>query len=99
MKLFQIDSFTKELFKGNPAAVCVVDRELTGLQMQQIAIEMNLSETAFVKIEKESCDLRWFTPAKEVPLCGHATLASAFVLFNEGYWLKEQPIVFKTLSG
>jgi len=99
MKLFQIDSFTKELFKGNPAAVCVVDRGLTDLQMQHIAIEMNLSETAFVRIEKESCDLRWFTPAKEVPLCGHATLATAFVLFNEGYWLKERPIVFNTLSG
>lgn len=99
MKLFQIDSFTKELFKGNPAAVCVLDRELTDLQMQQIAVEMNLSETAFVRLGQDACDLRWFTPAKEVPLCGHATLATAFVLFNEGYWLKEKPIVFNTLSG
>lgn len=99
MKLFQIDSFTQELFKGNPAAVCVLDGVLTDLQMQQIAVEMNLSETAFVKIGQDSCDLRWFTPAKEVPLCGHATLATAFVLFNEGYWLKERPIIFNTLSG
>lgn len=99
MKLFQIDSFTTELFKGNPAAVCIVDRALTDLQMQQIAIEMNLSETAFVRLGQEACDLRWFTPAKEVPLCGHATLATAFVLFNDGDWLKEKPIVFNTLSG
>lgn len=99
MKLFQIDSFTEELFQGNPAAVCVVDRALTDLQMQQIAVEMNLSETAFVRLGQGACDLRWFTPAKEVPLCGHATLATAFVLFNEGYWLKDKPIVFNTLSG
>ncbi len=99
MRLFQIDSFTKELFKGNPAAVCVVDRHLTDAQMQLIAVEMNLSETAFVKIDQDFCDLRWFTPAKEVPLCGHATLATAFTLFNEGYWPKEKPIVFNTLSG
>ncbi|MBO3698348.1 PhzF family phenazine biosynthesis protein [Roseivirga sp. E12] len=99
MRLFQIDSFTQELFKGNPAAVCIVDRSLTDSQMQQIAVEMNLSETAFVKIGKDSCNLRWFTPAKEVPLCGHATLASAYVLFNEGYWSAEKPIIFNTLSG
>ncbi len=99
MRLFQIDSFTKELFKGNPAAVCVVDRHLTDTQMQLIAVEMNLSETAFVKIGEDCCDLRWFTPAKEVPLCGHATLATAFTLFHEGYWPKEKSIVFNTLSG
>lgn len=58
MKLYQIDSFTKELFKGNPAAVCVVDRKLSDRQMQQIAIEMNLSETAFVHIGEHTCSLR-----------------------------------------
>ncbi|OEK01612.1 hypothetical protein BFP97_08825 [Roseivirga sp. 4D4] len=99
MKLFQIDSFTKELFKGNPAAVCIVDQALTDVQMQQIASEMNLSETAFVRLSAESCDLRWFTPAREVPLCGHATLATAYVLFNEGYKPLDEPIVFNTLSG
>ncbi len=99
MKLFQIDSFTEELFKGNPAAVCIVDQPLNDLQMQQIALEMNLSETAFVKLGEASCDLRWFTPAKEVPLCGHATLATAYVLYNEGYWSVNEPIVFDTLSG
>lgn len=99
MKLFQIDSFTKELFKGNPAAVCVVDQPLDDMQMQQIALEMNLSETAFVKLGEDSCDLRWFTPAKEVPLCGHATLATAYVLYNEGYWSSNKPIFFNTLSG
>lgn len=99
MKLYQIDSFTDQLFKGNPAAVCILDKNLSDEQMQDIAVEMNLSETAFVKVGDESCDLRWFTPAKEVPLCGHATLASAFVLFNEGYWTEDTPIVFNTLSG
>ncbi|OEK05191.1 PhzF family phenazine biosynthesis protein [Roseivirga misakiensis] len=99
MKLYQVDSFTKEVFRGNPAAVCIVDRELSEAQMQSIALEMNLSETAFVRLGEESCDLRWFTPAREVPLCGHATLASAFVLFEEGYWNKTEPIIFNTLSG
>jgi len=99
MKLFQIDSFTRELFKGNPAAVCIDEQSLNDMQMQQIALEMNLSETAFVKPGEVSCDLRWFTPAKEVPLCGHATLATAHVLYNEGYWSVNEVIVFNTLSG
>lgn len=99
MKLYQIDSFTKKVFKGNPAGVCIVDKSLSETQMQDLALEMNLSETAFVTIGKDSCDLRWFTPAQEVPLCGHATLASAFVLFEEGFWPKESAIIFNTLSG
>ncbi|MFY0592586.1 PhzF family phenazine biosynthesis protein [Roseivirga sp.] len=99
MKLYQIDSFTKEIFKGNPAGVCIVDQVLTDSQMQLLAVEMNLSETAFVTIKSDSCELRWFTPAKEVPLCGHATLATAFVLFEEGYWDSSRPIIFNTLSG
>lgn len=99
MKLYQIDSFTKEKFKGNPAAVCIVERALTEQQMQLLAMEMNLSETAYVKIGEDYCDLRWFTPAAEVPLCGHATLATAYVLFEEGYWPKEKTIQFNTLSG
>ena len=99
MRLFQIDSFTKEIFKGNPAGVCLVDGELSSEKMQHIASEMNLSETAFIERRGSKYGLRWFTPAQEVPLCGHATLASAFVLFNEGIHPKDQSIVFETLSG
>lgn len=99
MRLFQIDAFTNEIFKGNPAAVCIVDGELTSKAMQDLAMEMNLSETAFVKVYESHCNIRWFTPASEVPLCGHATLASAFVLFTEGYWSKVKTIEFDSLSG
>ena len=99
MKLYQIDSFTKEIFKGNPAAVCIVEDDLPEAQMQLIAAEMNLSETAFVKQYDSHCNLRWFTPATEVPLCGHATLAAAHVLWQHGYWPKDQAIEFNTLSG
>lgn len=99
MKFFQVDSFTKEIFKGNPAAVCIVEDDLDEVFMQKIALEMNLSETAFVKIYKKHCNLRWFTPASEVPLCGHATLATAHILWSHGYWPKEKQIEFSTLSG
>lgn len=99
MKLYQIDSFTQEIFKGNPAAVCIVEDDLSENQMQLIATEMNLSETAFVRQYDKHCNLRWFTPAREVPLCGHATLAAAHVLWSHGYWPKDQAIEFNTLSG
>ena len=99
MKLYQIDSFTKEKYKGNPAAVCIVEEDLSETTMQQIAGEMNLSETAFVRIYNSHCNLRWFTPASEVPLCGHATLASAYVLWKHGYWAPEKNIEFNSLSG
>ncbi|MGW8121938.1 PhzF family phenazine biosynthesis protein [Roseivirga echinicomitans] len=99
MKIYQVDSFTKEIFKGNPAAVAIVDIALSDEMMQKIAVEMNLSETAFVKIHDDYCDLRWFTPAAEVPLCGHATLASAFALWHGGHWPSDKMIEFKTLSG
>lgn len=99
MKIYQVDSFTKELFKGNPAAVAIVENELSTDLMRQIALEMNLSETAFVTLHDNYCDLRWFTPASEVPLCGHATLASAFALWEKGHWAKSETIEFRTLSG
>lgn len=99
MKLYQIDSFTKAKFKGNPAGVCILEERLNKDQMQAIASEMNLSETAFIEKKGERYGLRWFTPASEVPLCGHATLASAFVLFNEGFHSKNESIFFDTLSG
>ncbi|WP_286755693.1 PhzF family phenazine biosynthesis isomerase [Roseivirga sp. UBA838] len=99
MKLYQIDSFTQTVFGGNPAGVCVLTEPLREDEMQAIASEMNLSETAFVVKKEGRYDLRWFTPAREVPLCGHATLASAFVLFSEGFHTADAPIVFDTLSG
>jgi PhzF family phenazine biosynthesis protein len=82
IKIFQVDAFSDTLFRGNPAAVCVL-KEWTGDQlMQSIAAENNLSETAFIVPAEGHYEIRWFTPAVEVELCGHATLASAYVLFN-----------------
>ena len=83
MKMYQVDAFTTELFKGNPAAVIVRDEWLAVDLMQNIALENNLAETAFVKvIDAENYEIRWFTPQVEVDFCGHATLASSFVLFR-----------------
>lgn len=82
MRLWQVDAFTAEPFAGNPAAVCLLDGPRDDRWMQQVAAEMNLSETAFLLPEGEAFRLRWFTPATEVDLCGHATLASAHVLFS-----------------
>ncbi|RSZ25778.1 PhzF family phenazine biosynthesis protein [Acinetobacter bereziniae] len=84
MKMYQVDAFTQQLFKGNPAAVLVLDEWLDHTLMQNIALENNLAETAFVKrIDDENYQIRWFTPKVEVDFCGHATLASAFVLFKD----------------
>ncbi len=84
--IYQIDAFTTQLFRGNPAAICPLERWLPDAQLQAIAAENNLSETAYFVPEGEGYELRWFTPACEVELCGHATLASAYVLFEElGY--------------
>jgi PhzF family phenazine biosynthesis protein len=82
MKLYQIDAFTKSIFSGNPAAVCPLDEWLTDEIMQKIAAENNLAETAFYVKNGAKYEIRWFTPTVEVDLCGHATLAAAFVLFN-----------------
>lgn len=82
--MYQVDAFTDALFKGNPAAVLVLDEWLGDELMQNIALENNLSETAFVKsIDAENFEIRWFTPTTEVDFCGHATLASSFVLFKD----------------
>jgi PhzF family phenazine biosynthesis protein len=81
-KIYQVDAFTDKLFQGNPAAVCPLDNWLSDDLMQKIAMENNLSETAFYVKEGDRYHIRWFTPTVEVDLCGHATLASAFVLFN-----------------
>jgi PhzF family phenazine biosynthesis protein len=82
ISLYQIDAFTSELFKGNPAAVCPLDEWLPDEIMQSIAAENNLSETAFFVPKAGGFHIRWFTPVSEVDLCGHATLATAYVLFH-----------------
>ncbi|MEM7590232.1 MAG: PhzF family phenazine biosynthesis protein [Cyanobacteria bacterium P01_A01_bin.83] len=118
----QVDAFTKQKFRGNPAAVCVLSSPQDDQWLQSVAREMNLSETAFLmdiransedvtggstdsvnhsgtSHQQQQYDLRWFTPATEVPLCGHATLASAHVLWTEGYADPSQDLQFKTKSG
>ncbi|KQB43784.1 putative isomerase yddE [Flavobacterium daejeonense] len=82
MKIYQIDAFTNEVFSGNPAAVCPLDKWISADLMQKIAAENNLAETVFYVKNNEQYEIRWFTPTIEVDLCGHATLAAAFVLFN-----------------
>ena len=97
--IYQIDAFASEIFSGNPAAVCLLDAWIDDKRLQSIAAENNLSETAFLVKNDEGFDLRWFTPATEVVLCGHATLASAFVLFSCRKW-PEETIRFRTrMSG
>lgn len=93
MKMYQVDAFTKELFRGNPAAVIVEKEWLNVDLMQKIALENNLSETAFVKIiDAENYEIRWFTPTVEADFCGHATLASAFVIFKD--FTEKRPLIF-----
>ncbi|MCO5526722.1 PhzF family phenazine biosynthesis protein [Enterococcus faecalis] len=93
-----VDAFAEEVFKGNPAAVYVLEKWLPEAVMQNIAIENNLSETAFTVKEGKSYALRWFTPEREIDLCGHATLATAFVLFNY-YSVAEETLHFTSQSG
>ncbi len=97
----QVDAFTDKPFAGNPAAVCVSEAPLDELVMQQIATEMNLSETAFLYplAAAGNYSLRWFTPTAEIDLCGHATLASAPVLWSEGYLATDITARFQTKSG
>lgn len=100
LTITQVDAFTSEPFAGNPAAVCVLPAPADAAWMQRVAREMNLSETAFlVRRGDGEFDLRWFTPAVEVDLCGHATLASAHVLWEEGHLPVDAPAVFHTRSG
>jgi PhzF family phenazine biosynthesis protein len=94
-----VDAFTDRLFGGNPAAICVLPEARSPRWMQEVAQEMNLSETAFLQHQADGFQLRWFTPAVEVDLCGHATLASAHVLWEAGYLKSEQPARFYTRSG
>jgi len=93
--IYQIDAFTSKIFSGNPAAVCILDKWIDDKILQAIAAENNLSETAYLVQKANDFDLRWFTPLTEVALCGHATLASAFVQFFCRGWRKDK-IRFKT---
>lgn len=96
--IFQVDAFTDVPLKGNPAAVCPLERWLPDATLQGIAAENNLPETAYFVPAGEGFELRWFTPTVEVDLCGHATLASAWVLFHRLGYAKES-IAFETRSG
>lgn len=98
IKIYQVDAFTSKLFGGNPAAVCPLKEWLSNDVMQRIASENNLSETAFYVTKGEEFELKWFTPKAEVNLCGHATLATAFVIF-EIEKTKQEILKFQTLSG
>jgi len=99
MKIYQVDAFTDKPFTGNPAGVCVLPGPKDDAWMQNVAAEMNLSETAFLLEQADGFRLRWFTPAVEVELCGHATLASAHILWESGRLDRHEPAQFHTLSG
>ena len=98
-EIFQVDAFTDQPFSGNPAAVCVLPQAADEQWMQHVASEMNLSETAFLVEQANGYDLRWFTPAVEVDLCGHATLASAHILWEQGLLSIDAQARFYTKSG
>jgi PhzF family phenazine biosynthesis protein len=99
MKIYHVDAFTDKPFTGNPAGVCVLTEPRDDTWMQNVAREMNLSETAFLLEQADGYRLRWFTPAVEVELCGHATLASAHVLWETGRLAGLEHARFQTLSG
>lgn len=99
MELYQVDAFTHVPFRGNPAGVCISAEPLSERLMQQIALEMNLAETAFVSAADDYRRLRWFTPTVEVTLCGHATLATAHILFERKLLEEGAQHIFETLSG
>ena len=99
MRLLQIDAFADQPFSGNPAAVCLLDRERDAAWMQSVGAEMNLAETAFLLPRGDGWSLRWFTPTVEVDLCGHATLASAHALWEEKLLRGDETARFHTRSG
>src|SRR5918912_3793338 len=99
LPIVQVDAFTNTPFAGNPAAVCILPEPRDEHWMQNVAREMNLSETAFLLRQHDGFNLRWFTPAVEVDLCGHATLASAHVLWESGRLEPTDTARFQTRSG
>jgi PhzF family phenazine biosynthesis protein len=99
VQIFQVDAFTEKPFSGNPAAVCILPGPCSPTWMQNVAKEMNLSETAFLYKQEDGFHLRWFTPVAEVDLCGHATLASAHILWETGLLNSKEQARFLTRSG
>ncbi|UCG14351.1 MAG: PhzF family phenazine biosynthesis protein [Deltaproteobacteria bacterium] len=99
VQIFQVDAFTDKPFAGNPAAVCILSELPSETWMQNVAAEMNLSETAFLYEQENGFNLRWFTPSVEVDLCGHATLASAHILWETGLLHPHEQAKFYTRSG
>ncbi|MCX2679913.1 PhzF family phenazine biosynthesis protein [Galbibacter sp. EGI 63066] len=97
--IYQVDAFTEEVFKGNPAGVMIVDESVSSQWMQNMAKEMNLSETAFVIPKGEKFQIRYFTPTKEVPLCGHATLASSHIIYQNKLKKEDETIEFEARGG
>jgi PhzF family phenazine biosynthesis protein len=97
--IYHIDAFTSEAFKGNPAAVCILEKEMPDSWMQSVAAEMNLSETSFVLPGKKESLIRFFTPAAEVPLCGHATLSTGHIFFETGIASINEEITFSSKAG
>lgn len=98
LPIYQVDAFSKKTFGGNPAAICPLENWLPDATMQNIAMENNLAETAFFIPKGDEFELRWFTPTVEVDLCGHATLASAHIIFSNGYE-KEEVVFISPRSG
>jgi len=99
LRIVQVDAFTDTPFRGNPAAICVLPAPRDERWMQDVAREMNLSETAFLQAQPDGWSLRWFTPTVEVALCGHATLASAHVLWEDAHLPRDRQARFHTKSG
>src|SRR5437762_4357381 len=99
LRITQVDAFTNRPFAGNPAAVCILPKAAEPAWMLNVAREMNLAETAFLVPQRDGYDLRWFTPAVEVDLCGRATLASAHVLWESGHLKPDEQARFHTRSG
>lgn len=99
LRIIQVDAFTATPYAGNPAAVCLLDPPRDDAWLQAVAAEMNLAETAFLWRRDDGFALRWFTPTVEVPLCGHATLASAHALWETGVLAAGEPACFHTASG
>jgi len=97
--IFQVDAFTAEPFKGNPAGVCILDTEPAPTWMQNIAMEMNLSETAFVFPEGDHLSIRFYSPSSEIDLCGHATLSASHILYESGRVGKDEKISLHSKAG
>jgi PhzF family phenazine biosynthesis protein len=97
--IYQVDAFTAEPFKGNPAGVCILEKEMPDEWMQNIASELHVSETAFISGSIDEYKIRFFTPESEVPLCGHATLSSAHIIFETGIVDKKEVITFSSKAG